>query len=352
MSNINLKYYLGDIRKAFLGYSTDENIRINAASGGVVSGILLSLLKNNEITGALISRQKMVNGKIDAETFIATTPKEILSSQSSIYFYVPILDQIDKIRNFAGRLAVVGLPCQIKILRKLMEKDKELRKKLFLIGLFCGHASKKELIIKVLEQKNIQQKNIQKIIFRRGNWRGEMNIFLKNKKHLAFSFGDFSTYQNLFFYCEKRCLFCIDQTSQFADISCGDVWLSKYKNNQIKNSLIIARNNKTQNILNKMEKSNEIYLRNIASEDIYKIQKRSLIFHCHIKARSRIGKLFGYNISYDKNEQARWNDYISAFIILLNIKLSENKISEKIIFFIPKKIWYLYLILFKLLTSF
>lgn len=348
----NLDYYLGNIEQPYLGYAAEGNIRRNAASGGMVSAVLLHLLRKKEIGGALVCRQKKTKGKIDAKVFIAKTPKDILSCQSSIYFYIPILSNLKKIKEFPAKLAVVGLPCQIKTMRNLMKNNPDLESKLFLIGLFCGHVSKKDLLIKILNQKGIEEKEVKKVIFRRGHWRGKMHIFLENQTTIIFPFEHFSTYQNLFFYTEKTCLSCTDQTSKLADISAGDVWSYKFKKNPIKHSLVLARNKKAKKILEKMEQEGRVNLENITQKDVFDIQKRSLIFHRHIKARGIVGKLFGLRINYSKGEIARWNDYLAALMILLNVKLSESRIGAKIIFAVPRKIWFLYLILFKLLTSF
>jgi len=348
----NCQYYLGKVTRAFTGYTTDESIRQNAASGGLITSLLLYLLKSGKIGGALVSRLKISGGNISAETYIARTAAGIKKCQGSVYLYIPILNELDKIKNSHGKLAVVGLPCQLKALRQLMDKDKKLRDKLLLIGLFCGHASKKELLLKVLEQKGIREKMVEDLRFRKGHWRGSMQIKLKNGPKITFPFEHFSTYQNLFFYCERFCLNCTDQTNEFADLSFGDIWDAKFKNNPIKHSLILTRSKESQNILEEMAKESLVYLNSITLQDVYNFQKRSLVFHKLIKARSDLGKFFGFNINCPRGEKAKWNDYPATFMVLFNIKLSESKMGQQIIFKIPRQIWFLYLVLFKLLTSF
>jgi len=66
-----IRKYIGDYRKAYFAYSQNEKIRKNAASGGVVTGILLDLLTNNIIDGALVCRVKIINDEVKAEFFIA-----------------------------------------------------------------------------------------------------------------------------------------------------------------------------------------------------------------------------------------------------------------------------------------
>lgn len=346
-----LGYYLGNLEQAFVAYSTKEELRHFAASGGMVSSVLLYLLKKGEIDGALVCRQKMVDGKVSAETFIARTADEILSAQGSFYFYIPLLAKIKEIEKFPGKLVVVALPCQISAFKKAFKNKRKLSK-IFFVGLFCGHTSKKELLLKVLEKKGIKEENILRVFFRRGHWRGKMHILLNDKSEKIFPFGQFGTYQNLFFYCDRRCLACTNHTSEEADISCGDVWSAKYKSHPIKHSLVIARNNRSFNLLKRMEKEKEIFLQDISQKEVFQIQKRSLILHKHIKARSILGKMLGFSIPYSKKETSRWQDYLAAGIVLFNVKLAETKIGQELIFFIPRQIWLFYLVILKLLTSF
>ena len=46
-----LNYYLGDFVGCYYGYSANKDIRNNAASGGLVSTILVDLLEQNKING-------------------------------------------------------------------------------------------------------------------------------------------------------------------------------------------------------------------------------------------------------------------------------------------------------------
>ena len=104
------RFYLGRVSRCGIGYSMDPAIRKFAASGGIVSQILITLLENGRIDGAVVSRLIVNNGIIAGESLIATTPKEILASRGSIYSSVQPLSR-SRIEGFNGRLAVVGLPC-------------------------------------------------------------------------------------------------------------------------------------------------------------------------------------------------------------------------------------------------
>lgn len=355
LTSRNQSLYLGCIENTYLGYSNDENIRYKAASGGIISTLIFNLLDKKKIDGALVCREIMKGDKISFEVKIVTKPDEILEFGGSVYFDVPILSNINLIRNFKGKLAVVGLPCQLRLLSEICHRDKEISKKIVLkIGLFCGHNSRRELLLEVLRKKKIQEKDVKKVIFRRGHWRGKMHIYLKNGEVKIFPFQHFSIYQNLHFDSLKKCIYCLDHTAEFSDISCGDAWLTYLKKDPIKHSVIIARNENGDDILKELRREGTIYLMKIEPEIVFKSQKRALIYHKSIEARSRIGKLLGFNIRYptEYENTSRWNDYLAAVIVLSNIKVSYNNRLRRLIFLVPRKIFYLYFVLFKVLTNF
>ena len=355
INTININDFLGDIENCYLGYSLSQNIRRNAASGGIVSSILLYLLESREVDGALVSKISIENGEISSKTFIATTSEEILDCRSSIYFDVSVISNLNQIRNFDGRLAIVGLPCHLSVFRRIIEKDEKIKNKInLMIGLFCGHNSQKELLDRLIMLKKINKKNIKNIIFRRGHWRGNMYIYFNNGEHISFPFQDFSLYQNLHFFSLRKCLFCSDHTGELSDISCGDAWLTSLKRNEIKHSIFISRNKKSEKIINNMIENGLISSRKISPFIVFGSQKRSLIYHKSIKARAKVARLFGMKINVypETSHDLRWNDLLAAFIVLTNYHLSKSEKFNNVIFHIPRPILYLYLGIFKILTNF
>jgi coenzyme F420 hydrogenase subunit beta len=339
----NINYFIGDFENCYTGYSNDEEIRNGAASGGIVSGVLINLLKENKIQGALVSRMQIKDGKLIAESFIAKSKEEILDARTSIYFETPLLSKIQEIKSFKGKLAVVGVPCQITALRKIC-KDKIS----YYIGLFCGHNSKKDLILKVLKKKNIDLDKVKRFYFRKGMWRGKSFIEFKDGSKREFPFTSFSVYQNLHFLSQKKCIVCSDHCAENADLSCGDIWTKEYKKREIKHSAFVSRNKEMDKILHK----SNLNLEEVPPLMIAKAQKRSLIYHKSINSRSFVGKFFGYKIPKNDIDKIRLNDLISAFIIMVNDKVSDTKSLRNLMFKVPKKVMNLYLYFFKILTNF
>lgn len=156
--------YLGEHVACRKGYASDESIRENAASGGMVTALLCHLLKTGQIDGAWVTKTEITDGTLGYHTFIATTEEEIRSASSSIYMNIPLLKHVDLVRNFNGKVAVVMTPCMMQGLTKLMEKDEELKKKIVLkLGLYCsGNHSEKATLLS-LEQSKISLEGAKRV---------------------------------------------------------------------------------------------------------------------------------------------------------------------------------------------
>lgn len=345
--------YLGHIDKACIAYANDENIRAKAASGGVVTALLIHLLETSQIDAAVVTRIKY-GEKIDCEVIIAKTKEEILSARTSKYIDVPVAKEAIKlIKQFPGKVAVVTLPCHATIIKKLAQRDPQLNEKIkFTIALFCGHSSQRYLLDAVLEKKGIDQKKTVDFSFRRGHWRGQMKGRLNDGSEFAFPFTDFSIYHNLNFFCLGRCLRCHDHAGYDADFCAGDIWLKEMENSPIKHTVMFTRNPKASGILDEMVQQKKLISHTIETKTIFRAQKRSLIYHYNVTARSKVGKLYGLKIKDTVKAKVRWNDWLAAHIILINYKLSRNKKTRQWIMKTPKPIIYIYFLFLKFFQNF
>ena len=101
----------GEFLDAFLSYSTDPLIRERSTSGGLVTAILLNLLRRKEIDGAVViasDPEQLWKGK----PIVARTEEELLAAMKSKYAICPTNSVFSEIRAIPGRYALVGLPCQ------------------------------------------------------------------------------------------------------------------------------------------------------------------------------------------------------------------------------------------------
>jgi len=77
--NVNDKSLIGPCLRAYTGYSTDEDIRFKASSGGIVTSLLLNALENGTIDSALTVELNEVE-PFEAHAVVARNKYKILQS--------------------------------------------------------------------------------------------------------------------------------------------------------------------------------------------------------------------------------------------------------------------------------
>jgi len=330
--------YIGHFSQSYFAYAASESIRKDAASGGVITALNGYLLEAGIIDGALVCRPHIVNGELTPEFFIAENIEMLLSAQGSTYCAVEFMrDAVPKIKDFKGKLAVVGLPCDIRKLQQLRKREQDFDDQIALtISLFCGHNSRPELthmILKKLDRKGV---GVAAFRYRHGHWRGELEATLSTGEKISKPFSYFSDYQNLFYFCQQKCHYCHDHTGYHADISVGDIWSQNMKNHPIKHSAVILRTGTGESVFRQSVEASWLVAKKEPINAICDGQARSMPFHYNVSARARAGKLLGIQIKDDVGERVRWNDLLTGLIVLTNEKLSRTEFGKKLIARIPR----------------
>jgi coenzyme F420 hydrogenase subunit beta len=113
---------LGHVEESFTA-RVDPRID-GVQDGGFVSALLISLLENGEIDGALLARESATE-RWKGEAFLATTPEEVRECAGSFYNQTLALGHVD----FKGydlppnpRIAVVGTPCEIEGIKAMQAR--------------------------------------------------------------------------------------------------------------------------------------------------------------------------------------------------------------------------------------
>ncbi|RKD32277.1 Coenzyme F420 hydrogenase/dehydrogenase, beta subunit C-terminal domain [Thermohalobacter berrensis] len=351
----NPQKYVGNFENCYAAYSSDPVIRKDAASGGIVTTLLIHLLKEGYVDGVFVSRQFVKNGKIAVESFVATKENEILDSRTSIYTYFSLEKSFDKIIKFDGKVAAVLLPCHIKMIEAISRKKPQLKEKIkYKIALFCGGVADDKLMYKILDKNKININNVRRIYSRKGHWRGKTILSMKDGTEKIISYTkNWSTYKNAFFYSTAKCFSCLDHFGYDADFSCGDIWLREMKKKKIKHTAVITKNKEAEKIFAEMIKKGLIKSTSVNVNFILKGNKRAIIYKYHTaEARKRLGKLFGFMHGGKSLSRSKWNHYIASFFILLNMKLSKDEKKMNYIFKIPKKLMYFYMVFIRIFISF
>ncbi|MBU2597925.1 MAG: Coenzyme F420 hydrogenase/dehydrogenase, beta subunit C-terminal domain [Actinobacteria bacterium] len=272
-------YANGFFTKLYVGRTINENILIKATSGGVVTQILDFLLNENIIQGAIVTISDPEK-PWKAKPILAKTSKEILESAQSKYSVSPVNSLLKEIENSDEKVAYVGLPCHIHGLKKAISLKRNLKDNIYLIiGLLCSTNITEVATKDMLWASKIKENDVKKIEFRKGEWPGKTEVTLKNGSqkelhHLSHKEGAYVFLAHL--YPCARCLYCIDVSSEFADISVGDPWIKDEKGNYKYSggwSLVIERTDKGKEILSQIKSKDKLILNQIPKTEFIKSNK-------------------------------------------------------------------------------
>jgi coenzyme F420-reducing hydrogenase beta subunit len=327
------------------GYSASEEIRQNAASGGMVTALLCHMLETGAIDGAWVTKSRIHDGKLDYHTFIATTKEEIMSASSSIYMEMPLMKHMDMVRSFDGKLAVVLTPCMMRAFNAALEKDEALKNRVVMkIGLFCsGNYSEKATTLP-LEKLKISLDHAVRLYYRRGHWRGIASVLYENGEEARFSYPKtICAYKNAGFFEKKSCMYCQDHFASGADISVGDIWLSSMKKDSHKHTCCIIRTEQAKAYYQDAVNAGKIVDSSISRRDVLRGQKRALVTKFHCAAAKKNDKL-------DVSEKCGWNHRLAYFLLEHDRRFSEE--HEAVLRKIPMKLIYYYMCFIRVLLSF
>ena len=349
----NPEKYMGEHIACRMGYAADETIRANAASGGMITALLCHLLETKQIDGAWVTRSEIKDGKLGYKTFIATTCEELRESSSSVYMYMPLLQHVDMLREFDGKVAVVLVPCQMRAFSAMLEKDAELAAKVALkVGLYCSGSHHENATLVPLRKKKISLENAVRLYYRRGHWRGLSTVVYADGSEKTLSYPKtICAYKNAYFFSRESCMVCQDHYCNAADISFGDIWLKEMKKDPIKHTSCVIRNDKALAMFNSAVEAGKIIARRIDDTRMVRSQKRALVFkHNLAKAKQQMFAKQGKNISLDTTGKCKWNHRLAWKLGWRNMEFSRDKLEklEKL----PTWFVYYYMCFIRVLLSF
>lgn len=222
----------GYIENIYVSFPTNQVIRHAGASGGLTTGLLVYLLQQKEIDGAVVVNMNSEKGYL-TQGVIATNEQEIREAAQSKYCITPSMEVLSEIRKSKGRFAVVALPCQIHGLRKLEQVDPTLTGKIsYYFGLFCNCNLDLDGHLDAMKACKVDLSDVKRFNFRGGGWPGGFHVQKKDGSEISLHKMNIKDVMNVMFrlYGSKRCYLCYDALAEYADLSFGDFWAFDYNN--------------------------------------------------------------------------------------------------------------------------
>jgi len=320
--------YTGSYQSMSIGFACNQEVRKQGASGGILSAILIWLLENKMIDGAVVTGMSETEPWL-SKSFIATTSAQILEAAQSKYIITSVNEILPEIGSFKGRLAYVGLPGQVQSIRKLQQANHPWVQNIeYIFGPFYGntlHFSSVSSFLRSYGYKDYTQ--ITKLYFRYGEWPGNMRVEFRNGE--VIQLPKFHANYLIPFHILKNSLLCSDLSNEFTDISGGDAWAPVYEERGKGFSMVIARSEKGQKILEQMQQQGVLDLQSIdVNEAItmhshgYDLKKRGTFIR--IRLRKMLGLPvpdYGYTVSGFTFQRYAMEVFINLMFLALGTKL-------------------------------
>ena len=267
--------YLGYHLESYAGSVKKEPYRMRGTSGGMATWLSVVLLEES-LVDYVIHVKPSSDPSVLFSYGISSTKEEIIEGASSKYYPVEMSKVLEIVRDRPGRYLLVGVPCFIKAVRLLSEKEPLFKERIvFTIGIVCGHLKSDRFAKSIGWELGVHPSSLKSIEFRK-----------KLAGHPASYFGvsvvgDDSIIEapmdplivsdwghGLFRY--QSCDYCDDVLAETADVTFGDAWLPEYEGDYRGNSIIVVRNSLILSIIEKH--IDELDIKKISSKMIYQSQ--------------------------------------------------------------------------------
>jgi coenzyme F420 hydrogenase subunit beta len=268
---------VGCWRKAHIGFSLNPEVRRAGASAGIITQTLIFLLETGRVAGAVVVKQGSPR-PWEAEPIIATTAQQVRECSQSVYVPVAVNTILPEMERFQGRLAYVGLPDQVASLRKLQQMGHPGALKAdYVLGPYCGMAMYQGAIQSFLRSNGVKSlEDVAELRYREGEWPG----YLQVKTHSGKVLRAAKFYYNYLipFYVTRSTLYSVDFTNELTDISVGDAWHPKYEKEGKGFSVVLARTEKGERLLDEMRTHELVKLDEIPLQEAMSMHGHMLDF--------------------------------------------------------------------------
>lgn len=336
----------GTFRKAYLGHAANPVVRQEGAAGGVVTQLLVALLKQGLIDGAVVVGNNPDDPSLPMPR-IARTEDDILAAAQSKYTTVANTKVLRELKGTKERFAFVGVACQVHGLRNLESYNKRLHERNFLtIGLACRGTLEKDAIRDLVEVNGVQMDDLWKISHRGGAFPGKFQAHFKTGEtrdlhHFEYKDGAYNMMLRM--YLPDRCHMCPDYSAEFSDITCSDMWLrgkdGKYLHPK-GSTLILCRTEKGQQVIEALMQSGTLVLEPVEPRTVDKAyahlrRERKMISFLRIAQRQQQGK-HAPNFGLDAAEQVSkmsWSDRLYEFTYRLTFLFAKRPRARRTVLY-------------------
>lgn len=208
---------IGPYKTCVMAQCTDDAITAVKQDGGVITSIVASLLEKGEIDGAVVVG--LEDDPWKPKPRIVKNINELLKCAGTKYAMSPSLSMLELVKQAeCEKICVVGTPCMLQALRKYQVYYGDMFKDFFgeivaVLGLFCMESFPYEGLKKIAEKGGVQLSDVKKTDINKGKFFLHMNEGDPIELPIA----------EIAEFAREACHYCVDLTSELADISVGSI---------------------------------------------------------------------------------------------------------------------------------
>lgn len=291
---------------AFLkGYQTDFEKYTQSSSGGILSALLVFLLKEKSIDAVIHAQALAGNSeKPYFKASLSKTPEEIEQKRSSFYYPIEFSEIIEQVlqNSEIQNVALLGTPCVLSAAANLNKTNKAFAKKLkYAFALICSHNTSAQFTECLIS--NFTKENKEKFFKHRD--KTEIKKAAEFNNSLTFADGKtlrrsrnktpFTLNWRTFSYAFNACLFCPDFWGADADAGFKDAWGFPLDRKQGETVFFLNRPELVQAI-EEMKEQKIVEIQQVEKQKLIKSQKDTLIHKTtYIAAKQRKHKALRKN---------------------------------------------------------
>lgn len=328
----------GNYLEVYNCWSKYDDIRHFAASSGVVTTMIKTLLEDNIYDIAFSVDTFNYENQLKTEGKNYNDYQNAINNKLPKSRYLPVSHEktIKYITsNKDKKVIIVGTSCALQGVNNVISNYKLNRDNYLLIGLFCDKVFNYN-ISQYFEDEFADGNKLIQFHFKNkdsGGWPGNLKFYLSNGTEKFVSNVERGKVKIPFM--PERCLYCVDKVNVSADISIGDNYTDKNYSEKGTNSLII-RTKRGKNAFYNSEKYleySEITMDDIVKAQVFKERGKNIGYSSIKENKIYNGLLLNNGIKGVINDDivANYNNYIKVINSGANYLDNKNLLKKTLL---------------------
>ncbi len=275
-------------------WSTNNKIRFESSTGGLLNGLSIYLLESKKIK-FILHTDSDPKKPMRSLSKLSYSKEELLGGESrSRYGPAAPLDRFHEALNLNEPFVFVGKPCDISAIRQLSKKDSRVNDLCkYLLTLVCGGFAEFTKSQDFIESFKVKEEELSTFRYRGFGNPGRMYIKTKDGREYDREYNSFwgeeSTWRVPF-----RCKICPDAIGDSSDIAALDTWRGGSPKGEDEGfNAAIVRTKKGMELLNEAEQAgyikigDKLLIEDISDFQPHQVNKKKAVYARHEGMRKK-----------------------------------------------------------------